>query len=187
MAKNKRDIDLKVKQEELEQVASRLFLSQGYDGTSMSKIARELGVAPNTLYWYYPSKDELLVAVLNRQMSQSLAGLPAIAEKPIGEKLEWALQEFEQSRELVSTVHARLDQSAVIREWHDQFHDFVEAAVTHSLQMAGMDTDRARMLATVGTFLVEGLLAHPHSEQQRSAILQWFADSAHAETNPPTV
>jgi hypothetical protein len=34
------------------------------------------------------------------------------------------------------------------------------------------------MLATVGTFLVEGLLAHPHSEAQREAILQWFAVSA---------
>ena len=73
MAKNKREIDLKVKQEELESTAARLFLTLGYDGTSMSRIARELGVAPNTLYWYYPSKDELLVAVLNRQMSATLA------------------------------------------------------------------------------------------------------------------
>jgi len=25
---------------------------------------------------------------------------------------------------------------------------------------------------------VEGLLSHPHSEREREAILQWFADSA---------
>ena len=68
LAKNKRDIDLKVKQDELESTASRLFLSLGYDGTSMNRIARELGVAPNTLYWYYASQDELLVGVRNRQM-----------------------------------------------------------------------------------------------------------------------
>ena len=42
LAKNKRDIDLKVKQDELESTASRLFLSLGYDGTSMNRIAREL-------------------------------------------------------------------------------------------------------------------------------------------------
>ena len=170
MAKNKRDIDLKVKQDELESTAARLFLSLGYDGTSMSHIARELGVAPNTLYWYYASKDELLVAVLNRQMSHTLVRLPAIVDKPLKEKMAWALREFEQSREL--------EQSAVIREWHDQFHRFVEAAVIHTLQADGVAQERATMLATVGTFLVEGLLAHPHSERQREAILQWFTESA---------
>jgi AcrR family transcriptional regulator len=178
LAKNKRDIDLKVKQDELESTATRLFLSLGYDGTSMGRIARELGVAPNTLYWYYASKDELLVGVLNRQMSQTLVRLPTIVEKSLKEKMAWALQEFEQSRELVATVHARLEQSEVIREWHDQFHRFVEAAVIHTLQADGVAKERAAMLATVGTFLVEGLLAHPHSERQREAILQWFSESA---------
>ena len=178
LAKNKRDIDLKVKRDELESTASRLFLSLGYDGTSMNRIARELGVAPNTLYWYYASKDELLVGVLNRQMSQTLVRLPTIVDKPLKEKMAWALREFEQSRELVATVHARLEQSEVIREWHDQFHRFVEAAVIHTLQAGGVAQERATMLATVGTFLVEGLLAHPHSERQREAILQWFTESA---------
>ena len=178
MAKNKRDIDLKVKQDELESTAARLFLSLGYDGTSMSHIARELGVAPNTLYWYYGSKDELLVAVLNRQMSQTLVRLPTIVEKPLKDKMAWALQEFELSRELVATVHARLEQSELIREWHDQFHRFIEATVIHTLQADGVTKEHATMLATVGTFLVEGLLAHPHSKRQREAILQWFTASA---------
>ena len=75
-------------------------------------------------------------------------------------------------------MHARLEQSEVIREWHDQFHRFVEAAVIHTLQADGVARERAAMLATVGTFLVEGLLAHPHSERQREAILQWFTESA---------
>lgn len=184
MAKNKRDIDLKVKQDELENTASRLFLSLGYDGTSMNRIARELGVAPNTLYWYYASKDDLLVGVLNRQMSDTLARLPAIAEKPLKEKMAWALLEFERSRELVATVHARLEQSGVIREWHDQFHRFVETAVIHTLRADGVAEERAATLATVGTFLVEGLLSHPHSTRQREAILQWFADSA-LPSQPP--
>ncbi|MQX52586.1 TetR family transcriptional regulator [Alcanivorax sp. PA15-N-34] len=180
MAKNKRDIDLKVKRDELEVVASRLFLSLGYEGTSMNMIARELGVAPNTLYWYYASKDELLVGVLNRQMSASLARLPDIADTSLADKLEWALNEFEESRELVGTVHARLEQSAVIHQWHEQFHAFVEVAVSEALQMDGVSRERASMLATVGTFVVEGLLVHPHSQQQRDAIFQWFAESTRA-------
>lgn len=181
MAKNKRDIELKVKRDELDQVAARLFLENGYEATSMASIAQALNVAPNTLYWYYRSKEELLVGVLNHLLSQSLQQLPSIHGLPLDEQMAWALREFEQSRELVATVHARLEQSDVIRAWHDRFHLLVESAVIHTLMTQGLPRERASMLATVGTFLVEGLLAHPHSEQQRRDILQWFASSATSE------
>src|SRR5690606_3462050 len=115
VAKNKRDIELQVKRDELDQVAARLFLEKGYEATSMARIAQALNVAPNTLYWYYRSKDELLVGVMNHLMSQSLQQLPAINGLPLDEQMAWALREFEQSRELVATVHARLEQSEVIR------------------------------------------------------------------------
>jgi len=37
------------------------------------------------------------------------------------------------------------------------------------------------MLATVATFLVEGLLAHPHSKSQRNDILEWFSQNTQAD------
>lgn len=181
MAKNKRDIELQVKRDELDRVAARLFLEKGYEATSMAKIAQALKVAPNTLYWYYRSKEELLVGVLNHLLSQSLQQMPSVSGLPLHEQMTWMLREFEQSRELVTTVHARLEQSEVIKAWHDRFHWLLESAVIHTLTAQGLSRDRAIMLATVGTFLVEGLLAHPHSEQQRRDILQWFVRSAEVE------
>lgn len=181
MAKNKRNINLDIKREELNKAAERLFLEQGYEATSMSRIARELGVAPNTLYWYYASKDELLVGVLNRLLSESLEQLPRMMLAPLKEQMAWALQEFEQSRALINTVHARLEQSQVIRDWHEQFHRFIEAAVIHTLKTNGTTDHRANMLATVATFLVEGLLAHPHSKSQRNDILEWFSQNTQAD------
>ena len=75
-------------------------------------------------------------------------------------------------------MHSRLDQSPVIRAWHDQFHQFVEGTVIFALKTAGVEASRCATLATVATFLVEGLLAHPHSAHQRHDILEWFAASA---------
>lgn len=181
MAKNKRDIDPQIKKQELEETAARLFLSCGYEATSMGRIAAELGVVPNTLYWYYGSKDELLVGVLNRLLAESLRQLPAIMGLHPREQMDWALRQFEKSRPLVNTVHGRLSQSTVIRDWHERFHQGMEAAVVHVLQARGISHERARTLATVATFLVEGLLAHPHSERQRDDILDWFARCALAE------
>ena len=74
MARNKRDIDRKDKQDEIIVIARALFLVQGYEATSMAQVARDAGVAPNTLYWYFTDKDDLLIAVLNGFMNSLVRG-----------------------------------------------------------------------------------------------------------------
>jgi len=34
----------------------------GYEALSVAALARELGLAQNAIYWYFPSKDHLFVA-----------------------------------------------------------------------------------------------------------------------------
>lgn len=45
--------------------ASRLFITSGWMGTGMRDIAAEAGVATETVYAYFPSKRELLQAVVD--------------------------------------------------------------------------------------------------------------------------
>jgi len=73
MAKNKRAVDRQLKTDEIVNAAMRLFVERGFDATSMAMIAAEADVAPNTLYWYYPSKDDILVGVLNRLVAAGLS------------------------------------------------------------------------------------------------------------------
>ena len=51
------------KQQRIKDAMVRLFLREGIDGTSVSKIAREAGVSPATIYVYYSSKEEMLSEV----------------------------------------------------------------------------------------------------------------------------
>lgn len=53
--------------------ARQVFLEAGYEGASMSLIAREAGVSKGTLYVYFPGKEELFAAVV-RQACQMSAG-----------------------------------------------------------------------------------------------------------------
>jgi AcrR family transcriptional regulator len=46
--------------------ARRLFLERGFAGTSTDAIAAAAGVSKQTLYAYYPSKEELLADVLRQ-------------------------------------------------------------------------------------------------------------------------
>ncbi|MBQ6372233.1 MAG: helix-turn-helix transcriptional regulator, partial [Oscillospiraceae bacterium] len=50
-----KDLD---KQQRIKEAMVSLILREGIDGTSVSKIAREAGVSPATIYVYYESKEE---------------------------------------------------------------------------------------------------------------------------------
>lgn len=49
---------------EIIEVSKKLFLSKGYDATSIAMILTELGIAKGTLYHHFPSKDDILLAVI---------------------------------------------------------------------------------------------------------------------------
>lgn len=179
MAKNKRDIDRQLKQDEIEEAACRLFLTQGYDATSMASIATSAGVAPNTLYWYFANKDEMLIAVLNRLVGRALQVHAGMLDQPLSTQLMWMLKEFDQASKLVMTVHGRLEHSATIREWHERFHQMLDAMLIAQLKAQGMAADQASVMATVGTYVVEGLLSHPHSMQERETVVKWLTGAGH--------
>ncbi|GAA4392194.1 TetR/AcrR family transcriptional regulator [Tsukamurella soli] len=44
--------------------AARLFAERGFAGTSLQDIAKEIGVTRTALYYYVPSKDQLLVRIV---------------------------------------------------------------------------------------------------------------------------
>lgn len=51
------------KQEQILKAALKLFVEYGFHGTPTSKIAQEAGVSNGTLFHYYKTKDELVVAL----------------------------------------------------------------------------------------------------------------------------
>ncbi|MFE8598255.1 TetR/AcrR family transcriptional regulator [Archangium violaceum] len=46
------------------ETALRLFASQGFHGTSVRDVAKELGLGPSALYSHFPSKEHLLVELV---------------------------------------------------------------------------------------------------------------------------
>lgn len=60
--------------------ASALFRKQGFHGTDMSHIAAAVGLARNSLYRYYPNKDHILVACVQRDMGPFLKRIEALEQ-----------------------------------------------------------------------------------------------------------
>lgn len=62
------------KREQIRNGASRVFLERGFSGASTDVIASEAGVSKQTLYAYYPSKEDLLFDVLRRMVEEGARG-----------------------------------------------------------------------------------------------------------------
>lgn len=53
--------------EHIIQTATRLFHEQGYNRTGINQVIEEAGVAKASLYYHFPSKEDLCVAYLQRR------------------------------------------------------------------------------------------------------------------------
>ena len=55
---------------EILNMAEILFYAKGYHETQISDIVKAIGVAQGTFYYYFKSKEEILEALINRQIQQ---------------------------------------------------------------------------------------------------------------------
>jgi TetR/AcrR family transcriptional regulator, cholesterol catabolism regulator len=62
--------------------AVELFASRGFDATSIRDIATEAGVQPASVYYHYPSKEALLVAIVDRAAAQVAEQIKAAVQSP---------------------------------------------------------------------------------------------------------
>lgn len=65
---------------ELLRAAAKLFKEKGFDDTSVRDIASEVGMLPGSIYYHFPSKDDVLIAVCSMGIENMLAGAKAAQE-----------------------------------------------------------------------------------------------------------
>ena len=71
--------DPEVRKQEIVAAAFDLFREKGYDQVSVNDIVKKVGLAQGTFYYHFKSKYELLDAVVEYEMRQTLAILESIA------------------------------------------------------------------------------------------------------------
>lgn len=95
------------KRDEIVEVARAAFLELGYDRTSMAEIAARVGGSKATLYGYFPSKEALFLAIIERLAEQYITPALSQLEASTDEDVRTALRRFgEQFLAFVSTPEA---------------------------------------------------------------------------------
>ena len=69
---------------ELIDAALSLFAEKGFAATRSEEVARRAGVSKGTLYLYYPSKEELLKAVISQRLSSEIDHARRLVEQHQG-------------------------------------------------------------------------------------------------------
>lgn len=112
--------------------AERIFARHGFFAARVTEIAKEAGVADGTIYLYFKSKDDLLISLFERRMSQVNDALrAAIAEVPPAERLRAFIKTYlrlvHDEPGAVEVLTIELRQSSKFMKEYDnpQFADFL--------------------------------------------------------------
>jgi AcrR family transcriptional regulator len=138
-------------------VASELFIDQGYEATSLREIAERLDLTKAALYYHFPSKDEILGALIEptfamaRELMDRLEAATDVDDW--AEALEWTLGmifdhiEFfrlvQRNRNSVEQVSQSFDEMRDHLLMHERLEKAVHAIATDLPQ-------EIRMVAALG-------------------------------------
>jgi len=60
------------------EAATQVFARLGFNKATMDDIVAESGLSKGTLYWYFKSKDEIIIAILDSFFNEELGALQAM-------------------------------------------------------------------------------------------------------------
>jgi AcrR family transcriptional regulator len=120
------------KMSEILEVAERRLREGGYPALSVAAIARELGLAQNAVYWYFPSKDELFVATLRRMLETIASRKPS---KTVGviERSLWFTDQFQALSDLRGAMTERARSSPAVADFVEQLDTLLSRMLSNVL------------------------------------------------------
>ena len=137
------------------EATARILMKEGYDRASTNRIADVAGVSIGSLYQYFPSKEALVAAVIDRHMQEMMQvvrdALVKVATRPIGEAARELVRVMIDAHRVNPKLHrvlveqvprvGRLDNiKAIDREAYVLVRGYLEA---HRRELGIPDTDMA--------------------------------------------
>ena len=86
---------------ELLEIAYRMFISQGYENTSVDEIIEAAGIAKGTYYYHFESKEQMLEEVIGMMIDQETEAAKRVLQAPVTvpEKIVGIIASFRPTQE----------------------------------------------------------------------------------------
>ena len=174
MPRRRQEWSREEKVEEILATAERRLRERGFDGLSVAAIARQLGVAQNAVYWYFPSRDHLFVATLRRMLAGILAEKPPAATG-LHSQVLWFVDELQSLHELRAALAERARTSPLAAEFVAELNGGLRRLLSHALRGRVPDAD---LDIAVEAFIatVEGCVLRQLDAAERRRVLVYALD-----------
>ena len=167
MPKTRTDVDREQKMAEILDAAAAKLRSGGYNAVSVAAIARELGIAHNAIYWYFPSRDHLMVAAFEHIVHQLIAGKPK-GNGDVFKKIMWFVDQIAELYPVRASMHEHAQSSPVIASYLEDLNERLRRMTSNVLQpyvaAEELDLAVASFTATVQGACLAGI---PQKERRR--------------------
>jgi AcrR family transcriptional regulator len=122
------------------------------DALSVAGIARELGLSPNSVYWYFPSKDELVIATVRRMLEDTFSRKPH-GRWGIERQILWLVEQLEGLDSLRIALHERARRSKAVEQFmeglRESSHELLANALRDQVREEDLDTAVEVLLAAI--------------------------------------
>ncbi|MBO7402364.1 MAG: TetR/AcrR family transcriptional regulator [Lachnospiraceae bacterium] len=116
---------------------------EGYTLFSMRNVAKQCGIAPGTIYNYFHSKDDLIMACMQEDWDNTIEGIKALQEKKklsaiqLFEKVYSGISDFCKANEsIIKDPEAGINYFKHFSHYHSQLvndiHEIIEPTVKQS-------------------------------------------------------
>lgn len=151
--------------------AEQIMIAEGYAAVSSRRVAQEIGVNAATVHYYYPTTDDLFIALHERMTSQQLVDLDKVLSEPAPLQALWDFQSSWRHSalgvEFIALSNHRKSIQRVLANTTEDARDHQAAALQRAVSGAGIDTSLVSPLALT-TILVA--IARTLANEERVGI-----------------
>ncbi|WP_330181391.1 TetR/AcrR family transcriptional regulator [Nocardia sp. NBC_01503] len=130
----------------------RVLIAHGYDGASTNRIAEAAGISPGSLYQYFPNKDAVVAAVIERYTgtvtervrARVVANMTRAPEVAVPETISELLDALGTHRELLRAVveqTPRLSSGATVLAFEQQIGELARLGLSMRSREVPADVD----------------------------------------------
>ena len=158
--------DPAVRRSEILDVTQRLFYRKGFEQTSVQDIITEIGIAKGTFYHYFSSKLDLLDAMIERMVEQTLPQLePLVADDQLS-----ALEKFE--RFFSDLADWKIENKTFLLEIMNILYKDENAILRHKVKAASVEKTVPLLAQIIEQGTVEGTFATEYPADIAEIVLQ---------------
>jgi AcrR family transcriptional regulator len=148
--------------------AIKVFSKKGFEAARMEDIAKTAKLSIGGVYWYYKSKEEIIIAIMEQLIDKDVKDLRALLEAEgsvrarleayISLSIEAAQEYIPITYELYSLAHRNAKVKNHIRTFLQTYHSVLEQFIQQGINRREFKSVNAREAALTLASLYEGTL-----------------------------